>query len=233
MFLANALKLQTKVSAGINLLDITGLQVWLKNDTDITFDGNGVSEWQDQTSNNNHAVQSRDGNKPAYNAGRVVFDGSDDTLLLSSEVNLGAFTIILACDLDEAGTLSNDGALGRAGNDVLKLYRGSDDERIGLRANGVNYEINPMSTAYPTTKFLLTCTRNAISGLWSTRINGTQVGAVATTITDLFDVTQIGSGDISNTQYSGDLNEVAIWNVELTGSDLTNAEADITSRNGI
>ena len=232
MFLANALKLQTKVSAGINLLDIAGLQVWLKNDTDVTFDVNGVSEWQDQTSNNNHAVQTRDGNKPAYNAGRVVFDGVNDTMLIS-EINLGAFTIILVCDLDEAGTLSNDGALGRAANDVLKLYRGADDERIGLRANGVNYEIDPMSTAYPTTKFLLTCTRNASSGLWSTRINGTQVGAVATTITDLLDVTQIGSGDIASTQYSGDLNEVAIWNVELTGSDLTNAEADITSRNGI
>ena len=232
MFLANALKLQTKVSAGINLLDIAGLQVWLKNDTDITFNASGVSLWEDQTSNGNDAYQSRDTNKPAYNAGKVVFDGVNDTMLIS-EINLGAFTIILVCDLDEAGTLSNDGALGRAGNDVLKLYRGSDDERIGLRANGVNYEINPMSIAYPTTKFLLTCTRNASSGLWTTRINGSAVGSVATTITDLFDVTQIGSGDIANTQYSGDLNEVAIWNVELTGSDLTNAEADITSRNGI
>ena len=232
MFLANALKLQTKVSAGINLLDIAGLQVWLKNDTDITFNASGVSLWEDQTSNGNDAYQSRDTNKPAYNAGKVVFDGVNDTMLIS-EINLGAFTIILVCDLDETGTLANDGALGRAGNDVLKLYRGSDDERIGLRANGVNYEINPMSIAYPTTKFLLTCTRNASSGLWTTRINGSAVGSVATTITDLFDVTQIGSGDIANTQYSGDLNEVAIWNVELTGSDLTNAEADITSRNGI
>ncbi len=233
MFLANALKLQTKVSAGINLLDIAGLQVWLKNDTDVNKTEAGVFLWQDQTSNGNDAYQSRDTDKPSYTAGgKITFDGVNDTMLIS-EINLGAFTIILVCDLDEAGTLSNDGALGRAANDVLKLYRGSDDERIGLRANGVNYEINPMSIAYPSTKFLLTCTRNASSGLWTTRINGSAVGSVATTITDLFDVTQIGSGSIASTQYSGDLNEVAIWNVELTGSDLTNAEADITSRNGI
>ncbi len=233
MFLANALKLQTKVSAGINLLDITGLQVWLKNDTDITFDSNGVSQWQDQTSNNNHAVQSRDGNKPLYNAGRVVFDGSDDTMTLTTQINLGAFTIIMALNPDEAGTLSNDAPLGRAGNDVIKMYRAADDERIGIKANGVASEINPMSSAFPTAQFLLTCTRNASSGLFTTRINGSAVGSVATTITNLFDVTQIGSGDISNTQYSGNINEVAIFNVELTGSDLTNAEADITSRNGI
>jgi hypothetical protein len=133
---------------------------------------------------------------------------------------------------DETGTLTNDAPLGRAGNDVIKMYRGGDDERIALRANGVQSEINPMSQAFPTTQFLLTCIRNA-AGLFTVRINGTEVGGVATTITDLFDITQIGSGDIANTQFSGNLNEFAIWNVELTGSDLTNAESDIISRNAI
>ena len=115
---------------------------------------------------------------------------------------------------------------------MIKMYRAADDERIALKANGVQSEINPMSQAFPTSQFLLTCIRNS-AGLFTVRINGTQVGGVATTITDLYDVSQIGSGQISNTQFSGNLNEFAIWNVELTGSDLTNAESDITSRNGI
>lgn len=218
-------------TASINLLDITGLQVWLKNNTSITFDGTGVSQWQDQTSNNNHALQSRDDNKPAYSSGKVVFDGSNDTMTLTTQINLGAFTIFIAMNPDEAGTLANDAPLGRAGNDVIKMYRASDDERIGIKANGVASEIT-MSSAFPTTQFLLTCIRNA-AGLFIVRINGTQVGSVSTDVTNLFDVTQIGSGDISNTQFSGNLNEFAIFNVELTGSNLTEAEADIKTRNGI
>ena len=218
-------------TASINLLDITGLQVWLKNNTSITFDGTGVSQWQDQTSNNNHALQSRDDNKPAYSSGKVVFDGSNDTMTLTTQINLGAFTIVIAMNPDEAGTLANDAPLGRAGNDIIKMYRASDDERIGIKANGVASEIT-MSSAFPTTQFLLTCIRNA-AGLFIVRINGTQVGSVSTDVTDLFDVTQIGSGDISNTQFSGNLNEFAIFNVELTGSNLTEAEADIKTRNGI
>ena len=234
MFLAQALKIQSKVStAAINLLDIAGLTLWLKRDTGITFTAAGVSEWTDLTTNNNDASQTRDNNKPAYTSGgKITFDGSDDTMTLNSEINLGAFTICIALNPDETGTLTNDAPLGRAGNDVIKMYRGGDDERIALRANGVQSEINPMSQAFPTTQFLLTCIRNA-AGLFTVRINGTEVGGVATTITDLFDVTQIGSGDIANTQFSGNLNEFAIWNVELTGSDLTNAESDIISRNAI
>ena len=234
MFLAQAFKIQSRVStAAINLLDIAGLQLWLKRDTGITFTAAGVSEWTDLTTNNNDAYQNRDGDKPAYTSGgKITFDGVNDTMLLNSEINLGAFTICIALNPDETGTLSNDAPLGRAGNDVIKMYRGGDDERIALRANGIQSEINPMSQAFPTTQFLLTCIRNA-AGLFTVRINGTEVGGVATTITDLFDVTQIGSGDIAATQFSGNLNEFAIWNVELTGSDLTNAESDIISRNAI
>jgi len=233
MFLAQAFKIQNKVNTAINLLDIAGLQVWLKRDTGITFSGTGVSEWLDSTTNNNDATQTRDGNKPAYSTGgKVTFDGSSDTMTIDSQINLGAFTICIAMNPDESGTLTNDAPLGRAGNDLIKLYRAGDDERIALKANGVQSDINPMSQAFPTAQFLLTCIRNA-AGLFIVRINGTQVGTVATTVTNLFDVTQIGSGDISNTQFSGNLNEFAIWNVELSGSDLTNAESDITSRNSI
>ena len=233
MFLAQAFKIQNKVStAAIDLLDIAGLQVWLKRDTGITFNASGVSLWEDQTSNENDASQSRDSNKPSYTAGgKITFDGSNDTMLIS-EINLGAFTICIALNPDETGTLTNDAPLGRAGNDIIKMYRAGDDERIALKANGVQSEINPMSEAFPTSQFLLTCIRNA-AGLFIVRINGTQVGTVATDVTDLFDVTQIGSGDIAATQFSGNLNEFAIWNVELSGSDLTNAETDIISRNAI
>ena len=234
MFLAQAFKIQSRVStAAINLLDIAGLQLWLKRDTDVNKTGAGVFLWQDLTTNSNDASQTRDANKPAYTSGgKITFDGVNDTMTLNSEINLGAFTICIAMNPDETGTLTNDAPLGRAGNDIIKMYRAGDDERIALKANGVQSEINPMSQAFPTSQFLLTCIRNA-AGLFTVRINGTEVGGVATTITDLFDVTQIGSGDIANTQFSGNLNEFAIWNVELTGSDLTNAESDIISRNAI
>ena len=166
-----------------------------------------------------------------FSVGNVYFDGND-TLDLGTQLNLGVFTIIIAIDPDETESLSNESPLGKGGNDQIKMYRGGANNRIALKSNGIQKDINPMSTTFPTSQFLLTCIREA-SGRFRVRINKSEVGAVVTDVTDLFDITQIGSGGVSTTEFNGSINEIAIWDTELTGTSLSNAENNISDRNGI
>ena len=226
------LGLKPNASGVFQCTDIARLQLWLRRQSFITHDTDGISKWEDISGNNNDVTQSSTANKPRLSgSGSVDFDGND-TLDLGTQLNLGAFTIIMAIDPDESESLSNEAPLGKGGNDQIKMYRGGANNRIALKSHGVQKDINPMSTTFPTSQFLLTCVREA-GGTFRVRINKSEVGAVVTDATDLFDITQIGSGAISTTEFNGSINEIAIWNVELTGTNLGNAENNISDRNGI
>lgn len=230
--LSYGLGLKPNASGVFQCTDIAGLQLWFRRQSFITHDTDGISKWEDISGNNNDATQSTAANKPIIGSGSTVYFDGNDTLDLGTQLNLGAFTIIIAIDPDESQALSNEAPLGKGGNDQIKMYRGGANNRIALKANGVQKDINPMSTTFPTSQFLLTCVREA-GGRFRVRINKSEVGAIVTDVTDLFDITQIGSGAISTTEFNGSINEIAVWNVELTGTNLSNAENNISDRNGI
>jgi hypothetical protein len=227
-----ALKLESKPSGVFQCTDITGLQLWFRRQSFITHDTGVISKWEDISGNNNDATQSDNAKKPRYSGALTVDFEGHNTLTLGSQINLGAFTIIMAINPDETQTLTNEAPLGKGGNDQIKMYRGGANNRIALKANGVQSDINPMGTTFPTSQFLLTCVREA-GGRFRVRINKSEVGAVVTDVTDLFDITQIGSGDITTTEFNGSINEIAVWDREINATDLTNAENNISSRNGI
>ena len=81
---------------------------------------------------------------------------------------------------------------------------------------------------------MLTVTRDTSGGLIF-RVNGAQAGTSTSNISDEFDVFSIGSniGSADDKTYDGQINEVVMYDVELTGSDLTNAENDVMNRSGI
>lgn len=232
-----ALNLGTTIKSNpsgiFQLSDVSGLQIWLRKASFITFDQHGVSKWEDISGNSNDATQSTNGKKPQYQSGNeVIFDGTNDIMSFDTQINLGAFTVVLVINPDESESLSNEAPIGKGGNDQIKMYRGGANNRIALKANGVQYDINPMSASFPTSQFLLTCIRET-GGRFKVRINKSEVGAVVTDVANLFDITQIGSGDVNTTEFNGSINEVAVWNVELTGTNLSNAENNISDRNGI
>jgi len=231
MQLGNSLKLNNRLKA-FSPLDFEGLEVWLRSGVGVTKSGDSVTSWADQSANGNDAIQPTSANQPTSTTnGRVTFDGVRQFLGLETQLNLDAFTIIMHLDPDEAGTLSNDAPLGKGGNDVIKMYRAADNERIAIKANGVQSEINPMQqdsedVSFPTQPFLLTCIRTT-SNVFKVRLNGVESGSVTSAISDVFDVTQIGSGAIASTQYSGDILSVAIFKSELVGTDLTRCESAV------
>ena len=78
---------------------IGGLTIWLKADAGITKDGSDrVSNWNDQSGNNNHFTQATGTAKPLYTASAknglpaIVFDGTSD-YMASAAFTLGAFSL--------------------------------------------------------------------------------------------------------------------------------------------
>jgi len=74
--------------------DIAGLSLWLEAGVGITEDGGGVSGWQDQSGNANHASQSQGTRKPMRIAAAiggqdaVRFDGVNDALEIADHDSL-------------------------------------------------------------------------------------------------------------------------------------------------
>ena len=81
---------------------LDGLQLWLRSDLGVTFDADGVSEWQDQSGNDRHASQGTAAQRPAFvahGAGRLPvlrFDGVNDRLAIAWPLNsaLSGLTVI-------------------------------------------------------------------------------------------------------------------------------------------
>lgn len=234
MFLANALKLQTKQLDEFQISDVSGLKAWYKFDTGITFDGNNrVTEWADSSGNTSEDMDlvpnSSDADANYLSNGSIEFRQANKSYLntASDQLNLGAFTIFAVIDFDTTVSLTNEVLLGRLGNDSIRFYRGADDGRVGLRANGVISDMNNVVGDIPSDKFLMTMIRET-DGDVLLRFNGTQVEDTTNAITNLFDFTQIGFGTLD-----ADIFEVAIYNTALSGTDLTNVETNITERTGI
>lgn len=87
--------------------EVPGLQLWLRSDTGVTYDGQGVSLWSDQSGNDNHARQSDAARRPAF-VGHTLgitpalrFDGVDDYLAIENlQYNAaGAIPEITVCAL--------------------------------------------------------------------------------------------------------------------------------------
>ncbi len=70
-------------------LDIPPFVLWLDaNDSGtITHIANSVSQWSDKSGNNNHAVQLTEASKPTIVNNKIQFDGLDDGLTLTRDIN--------------------------------------------------------------------------------------------------------------------------------------------------
>jgi hypothetical protein len=86
--------------------------------------------------------------------------------------------------------------------------------------------------------FLLTIIGTPSSGTINIAIrdNGSAIGNAdcsAATNSNVFNFDRIGDHNLTSQLWDGEINEFVIFNQTLTGDDLTNAEADIMSRNSI
>ena len=216
------------------LLTVGNLKAWYKFKTSISVDGDGnVSQWSDSSGNSSENMNlvppASDNDVPFTSAtGKLAFTTGNKSELktASDQLNLGAFSIFGVIDIIESGA-SNEAVVGRAGNDELRFFRGGSSDGFRARINGINRDIDTDS-AIPTGKFLFTLLR-ASNGTITIRINGSLQSATTTlAISNLFDFTGIGN-EVSDM----DVYEIAVFDTELSSSNVTAVEADINSRNGL
>ena len=91
--------------------DETSLEAWYQNAVGITLNGSDVSQWDDSSGNGHDMSQGTAAAQPAYSAGVLTFDGTDDNLA-SNQINFIAgseCTIAIRGDFTSgSGTLLGD-----------------------------------------------------------------------------------------------------------------------------
>lgn len=90
--------------------EISTVAWWDASDAStIQHTSNAVSQWNDKSGNNNHAIQSTSANKPTVTSSGIQFDGSNDGFNLTndiSEANLNIFFVLQG----HGYVIANDGS---------------------------------------------------------------------------------------------------------------------------
>lgn len=220
------------------------LTIWLQFNTGITFGTPPfVSQWDDSSGNGNHAINTKSASQPTSADGRLIFAGGQT--MLFTQRNDASFTAIIALDLDETVTLTNEVLIGNSNAAWgVKLYRAGGADDVGLRINGntaasasaTSHVDRPLVTGnLPSGKFLFTTSYNGTNGEVNFRLNGglAATGTFGGSTFNPFRLDQMGSGLVSNGEVNADIYELAYYNVVLSGQDLFNAENAIMDRVGI
>ena len=82
----------------------TSLQLWLKNNTDVT-----TSQWKDSSGNDNHATQSSEADQATVSGGGLDFEETEsDHYDLTSTITIGANQGFCVAFVIEMETVSNN-----------------------------------------------------------------------------------------------------------------------------
>jgi hypothetical protein len=218
-------------------LNVTnGLQLWLKADAGVTTNAaGGVTQWNDQTTNANHAVQSTDAAAPrlitaALNNRPVLrFDGVDDSLAvpdsasLSSTGDVSSFFVIKFDDFATfravwGKTLGNLPA-------PTDIYALPNDGRLRVfRGNGAAVNTST-TTDQPLVAGSFLAVGFDVAGETLTHYlnhqpNGS--GLATTNTADGNTPLRIGTRDDGVTRMKGDLAELLIYDRAITATERTN-----------
>ena len=220
-----------------SLTSVSGLQLWLKNGGSQTLNSGNISQWNDDSGNDNHATQSTASFQPEADGGGALLDGSDDRLDLTSNIALQQFHMFFVLDLDSVnnetlfGNSSDNGQFSRlqTSTKYRHKFNSSNEVKIFDYASGKS-----VSTG---TKVLYEFFRDSDSievfvdgdafTPPSSGANDTDPSSHTVTINQLF------TQQNNNSNIDGHVFEVVIFNAVLTGGDLTNVRNDINTRNGL
>ena len=224
-------------------LEIDGCVLWLdaKDPATITEDV-GVSQWDDKSGYENHAVQGNGANQPVYSPYQyLTFDGAASFMNTKSLVDTlnGACTVFFVCSYDDTApalghTLANsqgaatsqyfrfyiDNVSGQLYADVSSAYAVTIDEGI---SDGVNR--------------IWSCQKNSSNVISHFSLNnGTPKADPTSGALNLADTTTIGAltYDSSALQFwDGNISEIIIYDSVLTASQRTSVYQYLSNKWGI
>jgi hypothetical protein len=221
-----------------DLTSVSSLQAWYKFDTNITLNGSDVAGWGDNSGNSNDLRQTTASKQPAYNSGDIHFDGSDDFLGLSSNLDFNSGFTVMAVISTDTTSSSNQ-----------TLFSGAATGKNFFRYDSTLWRFRPESGSQSQgtviheltngEKFLLTVV-GSISGStlnFAVRDNGSAIGnsnCPEAVNSGKFQFTNIAThAGASNQYWDGKISEFAVFDSALSGDDLTNAEDDLMTRHAI
>lgn len=104
-------------ASGFTPSSIAGLTLWVSSDNGVYSDAgttpavntDPVQQWNDQSGNANHLIQSTSNKRPIFNTNQIngrpwlSFDGSNDSMRISALAGGGAYTVFAACNFRAGG----------------------------------------------------------------------------------------------------------------------------------
>ena len=227
---------------------ITGLDLWLKFNTDIVgaaggasndgdmANGEDINSWADQSGNDRHASQTTASKKPHWDTTTADLGGlrwpddeADTSLNMASNVSIGAnvdFTVMIRVKLTDFTT---DMAL--IGSAAKHLIKWTDNARVGVFIGGNNpiaaFEETGGDVIATNQYYIHTLTRsNGSTGNLDYRVHGGSFddkswdAAEDLKDTDSFIINNIGVGNDNTLPCEGVFKDVIIWK----GTALTDAQ---------
>lgn len=202
----------------------SGLVLHLDAANTKSYPGSGTT-WTDLSGNSNNGTLTNGPTFSSANMGSIVFDGSNDTIVLSTAISLSSdFSICFFENLTD--TISNADAvvgLSGVGNDinhyagVLRYWTGSTDRVINSISTVANtwyhYSVSRLGTSY----FIYT------NGVLTAQNNNQAVST--------FTITNIARGNAGH--LSGQISNISIYNRALTASEIAQNFNALRSRYGL
>ena len=114
--------------------DVNGLVLWHKNNTGVD-----ISQWDDSSGNNNHAVAGDTDNQASIDKGGFHFDGSDDYYEYGTQLNIGnteGYTLAIVYHLDSASV--KNVVFSKDANSTFFEFFDADTVRINYGGNVIN-----------------------------------------------------------------------------------------------
>jgi len=206
------------------------LKLWLKADTGVASAEDGVSAWEDQSGNLNHAAQSETARRPQLvpnalnNRPALRFDGDNDALAIEHSLSLamvGDLTSFFVVKVDDFATsrgvwAKTEGSQPRATDFYVVTNTGVPRALRGGSESGSVDGTSPLVAGeYAIVGFDMNgnTLRHSLNGA----PNGE--GLIAGTFSDTGRPLRIGTRDDGITRLRGDLAELIIYNASLGAED--------------
>ena len=245
--LGNSIVSSPKLGSAFSLDQISGLQAWYKFNTNITLNGSNVSAWGDSSGNGNNLTQSTASDQPAYNSGDIHFDETNDNMVMDTMLTLTAssgFTILTVISTDDDATnnqtlFSGADTVGDSGDNGANFFRYDNSLWRFRPENGSSGQQTITHDLVDDEKFLLTIVGSNDSGSlnFAIRYKGSSIGNATSadigTGSDTFKLNIIGDHNTTGQHWDGKISEFVVYNSNLTGDDLTNAESNLMTRHGL
>lgn len=215
-------------SGEFSILDLSP-EVWLKFNTGQGAITDGI-QWDDQSSNSNHASQTTDAQEGSgFSGGAFVTDaGSQDNLDFSSQINLTGYHVFVVINLSEE---TNEGILSSTDSSTsfMRLGQGATT-KFRLRHNTSSNQVDvTLSEAFGTSKAIFEVSRDGSNDV-SVYKNGSSLGT-ASSAAGTFELNQISAHSYGIT--SGEIHEALVFSAELSSANATLVRNDIATRNSI